>query len=86
MSSGTIELVPVEDLERLLEGRPPLCEAVSTLTHTPCDRPAVVRIRCRCVCGNSKPMFLCDRCLAWLRVGRARCGDCWNTDFHWSEC
>lgn len=87
MTAGTVEILPVEDLEELL-GQSPPCEAQLN-PFIRCGRPSVVRITV--ICPNCKPYrcFLCSRCLGLVRAGNAYCNaarGCGRNDFAWTEC
>ena len=73
MSTATIDITPVEDLEGMLEGTPP-CEAERD--YVLCHRPSAARVTVTCpYCGTTR-VFLCAACLSALAVGWAACLHC----------
>lgn len=88
MSTGTIEVVPVEALEELLNGSPP-CQAWIDASFL-CGKPSVARITVTCPRCGTVTCFLCFQCLLMVRTGRAICWiapyGCGGRDFRWIEC
>jgi hypothetical protein len=72
MSTATVEVVPVEDLELLLGETPP-CQATHGEPVVPCGNPAAARVRVWCSCGSVFTGFLCRPCLTGLQLGQAQC-------------
>lgn len=83
MSTATIEAVPVEDLEELFS-KVPECEL--WVYAWKCRNPAAFRVKTTCSCGAVNTSFMCARCYAGVRAGRARCNlSCPGTVDNWTE-
>ncbi len=82
MSTGTVEVVKVEDLEDLLDGVPP-CAAYFGFFW--CGLSSVARVTVTCDPCGTAPVFLCGWCLDWLRRNEALCVHCKKVirDWHW---
>jgi hypothetical protein len=81
MTAGTIEVVPVSELEDLLGPDVP-CHAGYT-PQLKCPNPGVYRLSARCACGAAGTVFLCPADLVKAKAGRLYCNACYRADWTW---